>query len=74
MVSYHLLTQKRDEVNSILNDEVGNDEPVVVKVEKMKKNFKTHRCAMDFDSKFIECAVNCSIIDLTKNDDKGDPG
>ena len=25
-VSYNLLTQKRDEVNSILNDEVGNDE------------------------------------------------
>ena len=72
MASYYLLTQKKDEVKSIVKDG-GNDEPVVVKVEKMKRKFKTHRCAMDFDSKFIDCAVNCSIIDLTSSDDKGDP-
>ena len=72
MASYYLLTQKKDEVKSIVKDG-GNDEPVVVKVEKMKGKFKTHSCAMDFDSKFIDCAVNCSIIDLTSSDDKGDP-
>ena len=73
MASYYLLTQKKDEVKSIVKDEGGTDEPVVVKVEKMKRKFKTHRCAMDFDSKFIDCTVNCSIIDLTMNNGEGDP-
>lgn len=34
----------------------------------MKKLFKTHRCAMDFDSKFIDCAVQTSFVDLTGSD------
>ena len=68
IVAYHLLTTKKDDVKSIMSDSGKEDEPVVVKVEKMKKIFKTHRCAMDFDSKFIDCAVNCCVIDLTKCD------
>ena len=44
----------------------GNDnDPVVVNVERMRKEYKTHRCAMDFDTKFINSVVECEIIDLT---------
>ena len=64
MVAYHLLTTKRAKVKGIM-DGSGEDEPVAVKVEKMKKIFKTHRCAMEFDSKFIKCAVQTSLINLT---------
>ena len=69
IVSYHLLTSKKSEIKNNVIEDIKEDEPVVVKVEKMKKLFKTHRCAMDFDSKFINSAVNSSFIDLTKDDD-----
>ena len=45
-----------------------DDDPVVVKFEKMQKAYKTHRCAMDFDSHFIKTVVECKIIDLTNED------
>ena len=32
--------------------------PTLVKIERMCKLFKTHRCALDFDRGFIEAEVN----------------
>ena len=68
IVSYHLLTHKNDDVkDSVMKGEKDND-PVVIKVEKMRKLSKTYRCTIDFDSRFIKTVVECKIIDLTNED------
>ena len=65
IVAYHLLTNKKDDVKHCAVKSENDDDRVVVKVERMRKEFKTHRCAMDFDTKFIESVVECKTIDLT---------
>ena len=35
-------------------DSSGNDAIVPIKLEQMVKQFKTHRCAMDFDHGFCK--------------------
>ena len=65
IVAYHLLTNKKDDVMNFVMNSGNDNDPVVVKVEKMQKEYKTHRCAMDFDTKFIDSVVECKIIDLT---------
>ena len=70
IVSYHLLTSKKLERKKSIIQDMKENEPAVVKVEKMRKLFKTHRCAMDFDCKFINSVVSSSIIDLTKDDNE----
>lgn len=34
MIAYYLLTTKKAEVKSVMNDSLNDDEPVIVKVEK----------------------------------------
>ena len=51
-----------------MNDSGKDVEPVVVKVERMKKLFKTHRCAIDLDIRFIDFAVQTSFVDIISSD------
>jgi hypothetical protein len=46
------LTQDQVETNS-----EGADVATPIKIEKLVKAFKTHRCALDFDKKFITANV-----------------
>jgi len=36
---------------------IGNEVATPVKIEKLVKAFKTHRCALDFDKGFIKASV-----------------
>ena len=67
-MSYHLLTHKNDGVKDSVMKGENNDDTVVVKVEKMRKAYKTKSCTLYFDSKFIKTVVECRVIDLTKED------
>ena len=56
ILSYHKIRQEQLTESSSTTDLDGAVSPV--KVEKLLKRFKTHRCAMDFDSAFCK-AVFC---------------
>ena len=60
IVSYHMINTH--EICFKMEDE--KSEPAMLKVDKMRKMYATHRCTMDFDSKFIDSAVQ-AVIDLT---------
>ena len=53
-----ILTDEKKDCNI---DLTGAEESTVVKVEHLKKAFKSHRCAMDFDSGFIKSEFSASL-------------
>ena len=61
IIAYHAVENHENEINKLTMNKKGSaentviiDESTVVKVERMKQEFKTHRCAMDFDTKFLK--------------------
>ena len=53
MQAYHKIRQEEQLTNSATMDSgIDDNSASPVKVEKVLKEFKTHRCAMDFDSSF----------------------
>ena len=61
IIAYHAVENHNNEIKELTLNKKGNaentvviDESTVVKVERMKREFKTHRCAMDFDTKFLK--------------------
>ena len=55
------LTVKDNNKKDCIIDLTGAEESTVVKVEQTKKAFKTHRCAMDFDTGFIKSEFTASV-------------
>ena len=55
------LTVQDNNKKDCIIDLTGAEESTVVKVEQMKKAFKTHRCAMDFDAGFIKSEFTASV-------------
>ena len=60
-ISRNAVENHENEINKLTMNKKGSaentviiDESTVVKVERMKREFKTHRCAMDFDTKFLK--------------------
>ncbi len=50
-MGYHVLHQQQH--NEAEDSSSGSNEAIVpVKLEKIVKQFKTHRCALDFDTPF----------------------
>ena len=68
---YHVLHQiKKGAVNGHVSQQLQNDDHLAIttKIEQMVQNFKTHRCAMDFDHGFCktifkEANTSSSTID-----------
>jgi hypothetical protein len=56
MLAY-LTLDREEEASTIANDPDSSVASVVVKIEKMAKQFKSHRCALDFDIGFIKSTV-----------------
>ncbi len=56
MLAY-LASDWEEEASTIANDPDSSAASVVVKIEKMVKQFKCHRCALDFDIGFIKSTV-----------------
>ena len=61
IIAYHTVENHNNEIKKLTLNKKGNaentvviDDSTVVKVERMKREFKTHRCAMDFDTKFLK--------------------
>ncbi len=59
ILAYYTLQQTSDVANSMINaDTTGLQHQITqVKIEQLVKEFKTHRCAMDFDSSFIKSVM-----------------
>ena len=68
ILSYHEIRQEQLTESSSTTDLVCAVSPV--KVEKLLKRFKTHRCAMDFDSAFCK-AVFCDDNGYNDNGENG---
>jgi hypothetical protein len=58
-MAYYVLQQASDIANSMMNvDTTGlQHQTTKVKIEQLVKEFKTHCCAMDFDSSFIKSVM-----------------
>jgi hypothetical protein len=56
MLAYLALDQE-EEASTVANDPDSSTASVVVKIEKMVKQFKSHQCALDFDICFIKSTV-----------------
>ena len=54
ILAYHKIRQEQLTDSSSTSAELDNISASPVKVEKLLKKFKTHRCAMDFDSTFCK--------------------
>ena len=61
IIAYHAVENHENEINKLtmhkkckVENAVAIDASTIVKVEKIKRQFKTHRCAMDFDTKFLK--------------------
>ena len=71
IIAYHAVENHDKESTKLPSTNKGNvegsvtpEESTVVKVERIKQAFKTHRCAMDFDTNFIKSefhAANCPV-------------
>ncbi len=63
MLAYYALCQQQQEQQAIGNQAAENlatseaSELTTVKIEQMVKQFKTHHCAVDFDSAFIKSVI-----------------
>ena len=73
IIAYHAVENHDKESTKLTSTNKGNvkgsvtpEESTVVKVERMKRAFKTHRCAMDFDTKFIKSEFRAAHHPLTK--------
>ena len=55
MLAYLALEHQSDE--SINPETTTSSTSIVAKIEKMVKEFKTHRCALDFDGGFIKSTI-----------------
>jgi hypothetical protein len=56
MLAYLALDQE-EEASTIANDPDLSAASIVVKIEKMVKQVKSHRCTLDFDIGFIKSTV-----------------
>jgi hypothetical protein len=63
ILAYHMLRQ--EQLTGSSSSSLGNAAASPVKVEKLLKKFKTHRCAMDFDSAF------CSAVFRSDDGENG---
>ena len=54
MLAYQMLHQEEEECFSSTDMDMKHSTSCPVNVEKILKKFKTHRCAMDFDSAFCK--------------------
>ena len=70
ILAYHKIRQEQLTDSSSTSDS-DNTTASPVNVEKLLKKFKTHRCAMDFDSNFCK-AVFCDDIEGVCRDDSGE--
>ena len=66
IIAYHAVENHGNKIKQLTSDKKGKgenkaevDKSTVVKVERMKRAFKTHRCAMDFDTKFLKSEFSC---------------
>jgi hypothetical protein len=66
MQAYHKIRHKQLTNSAKMDSVINDDSASPVKVEKVLKEFKTHRCAMDFDSSF------CKAIFLNDAHPQGD--
>ena len=57
MQSYHMIRQQQLTNSATMDSGIDNTSVSPVMVEKVLKEFKTHRCAMDFDSRSFCKAV-----------------
>jgi hypothetical protein len=57
ILAYHMIRQEQLTDSASTTTDL-NSAVSPVKVEKMLKTFKTHRCAMDFDSAFCRAVFN----------------
>ncbi len=63
MLAYYFLRQQQQEQQAIGNQAAENlatleaSQLTTVKIEQMVKQFKTHCCAVDFDSAFIKSVI-----------------
>ena len=56
MLAY-LALDREEEASTAANDPDSSAASVIIKIEKMVKQFKSHRCALDFDIGFIKSTV-----------------
>jgi hypothetical protein len=70
ILAYHKIRQEQLTDSSSTSDS-DNATASPVNVEKLLKKFKTHRCAMDFDSNFCK-AVFREDIEGVCTDDSGE--
>jgi hypothetical protein len=68
MLAYHKIWQQQQLTTTSPTSDFDNTTASPVKVEKMLKEFKTHRCAMDFDSSFCKAV----FLDDAHHDREGD--
>ena len=68
MLVYHKIWQQQQLTTTSPTSDFDNTTASPVKVEKMLKEFKTHRCAMDFDSSFCKAV----FLDDAHHDREGD--
>ena len=54
MQAYHKIRHKQLTNSATMDSGIDDDSASPVKVEKVLKEFKIHRCAMDFDSSFCK--------------------
>ena len=55
--AYHALHQGITSADQVETNSEGAEVATPIKIEKLVKAFKTHRCALDFDKKFITANV-----------------
>ena len=59
ILAYYAIQQASDVANStMIADTTASQQQITqVKIEQLIKEFKTHRCAMDFDNSFIKSVM-----------------